>query len=46
MQQEINSYKYWHDTGFHVLDNEIPHSLVLSQTYKEWLRENPKGVVS
>ncbi len=43
MQQDIESYQYWQEVGFHVFDNEIPHNLVLSQTYQEWLRENPEG---
>lgn len=43
MQQEVLSFHDWQEFGFHVFDHEIPHQLVLSQTYKEWLKENPDG---
>lgn len=44
-QQTIESFQDWQKFGFHILDDEVPHKLVLSQTYQEWLRENPKGFI-
>lgn len=46
MYQNIESFKEWQEAGFHVLDNETPLILVLTQTYQEWLRENPEGCIS
>jgi len=46
MQQEAESYKEWQEAGFHINDIESPQTLSLSQTYQEWLRENPEGYIS
>ena len=45
MQQDIESYKYWQEVGFHLADNEPVQAVILSPTYQEWLRENPDGYI-
>ena len=45
MQHEIESYQYWHEVGFHLVDDDPVHAVVLSPTYEEWLRENPEGYI-
>ena len=42
MQIEIKSLKHWQEI-FHELEIGTPGLLVLTQTYKEWLIENPNG---
>ena len=45
MQQEIESFQYWQQVAFQLVDNEPAHAAVLSPTYEEWLREHPEGYI-
>lgn len=42
MTKEIKTLKEWQQLGFYIFKTE---TLMLSQTYSEWLAQNPKGYV-
>lgn len=42
MEVEIKSLKHWQEI-FDELELAAPVPLFLTQTYKEWLQENPNG---
>ncbi len=44
MQLEITSLQHWRQV-YEDLELEAPVPLILTQTYKEWLLENPQGYV-